>query len=97
MREVQLTYKQGEVAPATTSDLVVMNHGKTLKEELSSSHLDQFSREVAIAKSMNKIVDGAYDVAYESLMFKGKTLVNLMTLYKDEALIEYWSPFRFLW
>lgn len=79
MREVQLTYKQGEVAPATTSDLVVMNHGKTLKEELSSSHLDQFSREIAVAKSMNKIVDGACDGAYDNCILKGRSLVNLAT------------------
>ena len=77
MRKVQLTIKQEEVAPATTSDLVVMNNGKTLKEELSTNVLDKFSREVTVVSSMEKIADGVYDGAYESLVFKGKSLVNI--------------------
>ena len=78
MRKVQLTIKQEEVAPATTSDLVVMNNGKTLKEELSTSVLDKFSREVTVNSPMSKIIDGALDGVYESCVFKGRTLVNVL-------------------
>ena len=83
MREVQLTHKQKEVAPATTSDLVVMNHGKTLKEELSTNPLDQFSREVTVVSSMGKMVDGARDGAYESCVMYGRTVVNVMKSTED--------------
>lgn len=92
MRKVQLTIKQEEVAPATTSDLVVMNNGKTLKEELSTNVLDKFSREVTVVSSMEKVADGVKDGAYESLVIKGKSLVNLMTSCKDETLIQYHNP-----
>ena len=78
MRKVQLTIKQEEVAPATTSDLVVMNNGKTLKEELSTNVLDKFSREVTVVSSMEKVADGVYDGPYESLVFNGKTLKSLI-------------------
>lgn len=78
MRKVQLTIKQEEVAPATTSDLVVMNNGKTLKEELSTNVLDKFSREVTVDSAMSKIIDGTLDGVYESCVFKGRSLVNLL-------------------
>lgn len=77
MRKVQLTYKREEIVPATASDLVTMNHGRTLKEELSTNPSDRFLREVAVMNSTDRIADGAYGGAYESLTFKGRSLVNL--------------------
>ena len=77
MRKVQLTIKQEEVAPATTSDLVVMNNGKTLKEELSTNVLNKFSREVTVNNSMSKVIDGTLDGVYESGVMYGRSLVNL--------------------
>lgn len=84
MRKVQLTIKQEEVAPATTSDLVVMNNGKTLKEELSTSRSDQFSSEATVTTSMEKVVDGAYSGAYEHGVMYGRSLVNLVSNHKIE-------------
>lgn len=84
MRKVQLTIKQEEVAPATTSDLVVMNNGRTLKEELSTSRSDQFSSEATVTTSMEKVVDGAYSGAYEHGVMYGRSLVNLVSNHKIE-------------
>lgn len=81
MRKVQLTIKQEEVAPATTSDLVLMNNGRTLKEELSTHPLDKFSSTQTVTTSIEKIADGAYGGVYESGVMYGRTLVNLADLF----------------
>lgn len=77
MRKVQLTIKQEEVAPATTSDLVVMNNGKTLKEELSTNVLDKFSAELSVKTSVNEVSEHAYEGAYQNCILYGRSLVNL--------------------
>lgn len=76
MRKVQLTINHEEVAPATSSDLVITSSGKSIQEELSAKPLDQFSSSTVAADSTNDILAGAYEGPYESGVLKGKSLVN---------------------
>lgn len=77
MRKVQLTLKSDEVAPITSSDLVIMANGKTLKEELSSDAFDQFSAGLSVKTSINKVNEQAYDGAYQSCVLHGRSMINL--------------------
>lgn len=76
MRKAELTIKNEGVAPATSSDLVEMKSGNTLKKELSSNRFDQFTDKKVLSNTRESIDEHAYGGAYESLLFAGKTLIN---------------------
>ena len=91
--------KQGnKLEPVTLGECVTMGNGDNIDVLMSKTQM--FTPTITQDKSMFKVgtgVDVDYsanvkDGAYESLVFKGKSLVNLMTSCKDETLIQYHNP-----
>ena len=79
-----------DLSPLTDANSVYFNSGRTLEQELGKGVME--SNIVTVNSSMEKVIDEAYDGVYESCVFKGKSLVNLMTSCKDETLIQYHNP-----
>ena len=76
----------------TDASSVYLDNGRTLEQELGEGSM--VSNVATVDSAMSKIIDGTLDGAYESLVFKGKSLVNLwkkhdthnqrnFTLYED--------------
>ena len=59
----------------TDASSVYLDNGRTLEQEIGEGSM--VSNVATIDTSMSKIIDGTLDGAYESLVFKGKSLVNL--------------------
>ena len=74
----------------TDASSVYLDNGRTLEQELGEGSM--VSNVATVDTSTSKVIDGTLDGAYESCVFKGKSLVNLMTSCKDETLIEYRNP-----
>lgn len=98
-KKIQLQDANGNVLhPLTLGECVTMDNGENLDTLMSKSQM--FTPTITQDKSMFKVgtgVDVDYsanvkDGAYEGLVLKGKSLVNLMTSCKDETLIEYYNP-----
>lgn len=98
-KKIQLQDANGNVLhPLTLGECVTMDNGENLDTLMSKSQM--FTPTITQDKSMFKVgtgIDVDYsanvkDGAYESLVFKGKSLVNLMTSCKDETLIQYYNP-----
>ena len=100
-KKIQLQDASGNVLhPLTLGECVAMSNGENLDTLMSKSQM--FTPTITQDKSMFKVgtgVDVDYsanvkDGAYESLVFKGKSLVNLSNLHKsfnDETLSGYYS------
>ena len=74
----------------TDASSVYLDNGRTLEQEIGEGSM--VSNVATVDTSTSKVIDGTLDGAYESCVFKGKSLVNLMTSCKDETLIEYRNP-----
>ena len=61
----------------TDASSVYLDNGRTLEQEIGEGSM--VSSVATIDSAMSKIIDGTLDGAYESLIFKGQTLVNLAT------------------
>ena len=61
----------------TDASSVYLDNGRTLEQEIGEGSM--VSSVATIDSAMSKIIDGTLDGAYESLVFKGKSLVNLAT------------------
>ena len=59
----------------TDASSVYLDNGRTLEQELGEGSM--VSNVVTVDSAMSKVIDGTLDGAYESLVFKGKSLVNL--------------------
>lgn len=66
----------------TDANSVYFNNGRTMEQEFGKGAM--VSNVVTIDSGMEKVIDGTYDGAYESLVFKGKSLVNLVTHSKHQ-------------
>lgn len=66
-----------DLSPLTDANSVYFNNGRTLEQELGKGVME--SNIVTVNSFMEKVIDEAYDGTYESLVFKGKSLVNLAT------------------
>lgn len=64
-----------DLSPETDASTVYLNNGRTLEQELGEGSM--VSNVVTVNSAMSKVIDGTYDGAYESLVFKGRSLVNL--------------------
>lgn len=64
-----------DLSPETDAGTVYLNNGRTLEQELGEGSM--VSNVVTVNSAMSKVIDGTYDGAYESLVFKGRSLVNL--------------------
>ena len=89
-KKIQLQDANGNVLhPLTLGECVAMDNGENLDTLMSKSQM--FTPTITQDKSMFKVgtgVDVDYsanvkDGAYESLVFKGKSLVNLITKYRN--------------
>lgn len=89
-KKIQLQDANGNVLhPLTLGECVAMDNGENLDTLMSKSQM--FTPTIAQDKSMFKVgtgIDVDYsanvkDGAYESLVFKGKSLVNLITKYRN--------------
>ena len=60
----------------TDANSVYFNNGRTMEQEFGKGAM--VSNVTTVDSAMNKIIDGTLDGAYESLVFKGKSLVNLV-------------------
>ena len=89
-KKIQLQDASGNTLhPLTLGECVAMDNGENLDTLMSKSQM--FTPTIAQDKSMFKVgtgVDVDYsanvkDGAYESLVFKGKSLVNLITKYRN--------------
>ena len=60
----------------TDASSVYLDNGRTLEQEIEEGSM--VSNVTTVDSAMNKIIDGTLDGAYESLVFKGKSLVNLV-------------------
>lgn len=60
----------------TDANSVYFNNGRTMEQEFGKGTMS--SNVVTVDSGMEKVIDGTYDGAYESLVFKGKSLVNLL-------------------
>ena len=69
---------------------VYFNNGRTMEQEFGKGTM--VSNVVTVDSSMEKVVEGTYDGAYESCKMYGKSLVNLMTNCKDEYVVRYHNP-----
>ena len=65
-----------DLSPLTDANSVYFNSGRTLEQELGKGAME--SNVVTINSTMSKVIDEAYDGVYESCVFKGKSLVNLV-------------------
>lgn len=63
----------------TDASSVYLDNGRTLEQELGEGSM--VSSVATVDNSMSKVIDGTLDGAYESCVFKGKSLVNLITHY----------------
>ena len=70
-----------DLSPLTDANSVYFNSGRTLEQELGKGVME--SNIVTVNSSMEKVIDEAYDGAYESCVFKGKSLVNLSNLHRS--------------
>lgn len=61
----------------TDASSVYLDNGRTLEQEIGEGSM--VSNAAIVDTSISKIIDGTLDGAYESLVFKGKSLVNLVT------------------
>ena len=59
----------------TDASSVYLDNGRTLEQEIGEGSM--VSNMATVDTSMSKVIDGTLDGAYESLVFKGKSLVNL--------------------
>ena len=59
----------------TDASSVYLDNGRTLEQELGEGSM--VSNVATVDSAMSKVIDGTLDGAYESLVFKGKSLVNL--------------------
>ena len=91
-KKIQLQDANGNVLhPLTLGECVTMNNGENLDTLMSKSQM--FTPTITQDKSMFKVgtgVDVDYsanvkDGAYESLVFKGKSLVNLLTCLRPDT------------
>lgn len=60
----------------TDASSVYLDNGRTLEQEIGEGSM--VSNVATVDTSMSKVIDGTLDGAYESLMFKGKSLVNII-------------------
>ena len=60
----------------TDASSVYLDNGRTLEQELGEGSM--VSNVATVDSSVNKVIDGTLDGAYESLVFKGKSLVNVI-------------------
>lgn len=74
----------------TDASSVYLDNGRTLEQELGKGSM--VSNVATVDNAMSKVIDGTLDGAYESCVFKGKSLVNLMTNCKDEYVVRYHDP-----
>lgn len=65
-----------DLSPLTDANSVYFNNGRTLEQELGKGAME--SNVVTIDSAMSKVIDEAYDGVYESCVFKGRSLVNLV-------------------
>ena len=65
----------------TDASSVYLDNGRTLEQELGEGSM--VSNVATVDSAMSKVIDGTYDGAYESCVFKGKSLVNLSNLHKS--------------
>lgn len=65
-----------DLSPLTDANSVYFNNGRTLEQELGKGAME--SNVVTIDSTMSKVIDEAYDGVYESCVFKGRSLVNLV-------------------
>ena len=65
-----------DLSPITDASSVYLENGRTIEQELGEGSM--VSNVVTVDTSMSKIIDGTLDGAYESCVFKGRTLVNLL-------------------
>lgn len=70
-----------DLSPITDASTVYLENGRTIEQELGEGSM--VSNVATVNTSMNKVIDGTLDGAYESLVFKGKSLVNLITKYRN--------------
>lgn len=66
-----------DLSPITDASSVYLENGRTLEQELGEGSM--VSNVATVDNSMSKVIDGTLDGAYESCVFKGRTLVNLAT------------------
>ena len=59
----------------TDASSVYLDNGRTLEQEIGEGSM--VSNVATVDTSMSKVIDGTLDGAYESLVFKGKSLVNI--------------------
>ena len=71
-----------DLSPLTDANSVYFNNGRTLEQELGKGAME--SNVVTVNSSMEKVIDEAYDGTYESLVFKGKSLVNIIDYNKRD-------------
>lgn len=64
-----------DLSPETDAGAVYLNNGRTLEQELGEGSM--VSNVVTVNSAMSKVIDETYDGAYESLVLKGRSLVNL--------------------
>ena len=60
----------------TDASSVYLDNGRTLEQEIGEGSM--VSNIATVDSSVNKVIDGTLDGAYESLVFKGKSLVNVI-------------------
>ena len=74
----------------TDASSVYLDNGRTLEQEIGEGSM--VSNVTTVDSAVSKIINGTLDGAYESCVFKGKSLVNLMTSCKDEYVVRYHDP-----
>ena len=60
----------------TDASSVYLDNGRTLEQEIGEGSM--VSNIATVDSAMSKVIDGTLDGAYESLVFKGKSLVNVI-------------------
>lgn len=72
----------------TDASSVYLENGRTLEHELGEGSM--VSNVATVDSAMSKVIDGTYDGAYESLVFKGKSLVNVAQPF-DRGITDVWA------
>ena len=72
----------------TDASSVYLENGRTLEQELGEGSM--VSNVATVDTSMSKVIDGTLDGAYESLVFKGKSLVNVAQPF-DRGITDVWA------
>ena len=72
----------------TDASSVYLDNGRTLEQELGEGSM--VSNVATVDTSMSKVIDGTLDGAYESLVFKGKSLVNVAQPF-DRGITDVWA------